>query len=322
MSLDLSRLEKVRSRGGKVEARCPACAENGGDKTGNHLSVFEAGRFACVMFPGPAGEAHRKRVFELVGERAQSPRPLPVARAVVANKPLPRLPNMRPLTAQEMGGICYRRGWLETTALQELTRRGLLSFGMVWDGGEEWPAWIITDSSRRNAQARRLDGELWAGIEAKAKTLPGCDPSWPIGAADIGSRPFVLFCEGGPDFLASLYVAGWEGLDPVIDTIAPVCMAGAGNAIHPAALSLFAGKRIRVCVHDDEAGNTAGKRWAAQLLKVGATVDGFSFDGLTLPDGETPCKDLADFARLFDSGEAPADKLTVGLCLVGAHFPT
>jgi hypothetical protein len=313
VSLDLSRLEKVRHRGAKVEARCPACAENGGDKTGNHLMIGDGGKFACIMFPGDAGDGHRKRIFELAGERAMTPRPLPLARSAVITKASPRLPDLRALTAAEMGVICDRRGWLETTALKHLTRRGLLWFGKVWDDGVEWPAWIITDSSRRNAQARRIDGKPWQGIGAKAKTLPGCDPSWPIGAADIGSRPFVLFCEGGPDFLASLYVAGWEGLDPAMDSIAPVCMAGAGNLIHPEALALFAGKRVRICVHDDGAGAGAGHRWAKQLRQGGATVDGFSFAGLVLPDGETPCKDLADFSRLFDSGEAPAVKLTASL---------
>jgi len=100
-----------------------------------------------------------------------------------------------------------------------------------------------------------------------------------------------------------------------MDSIAAVSMTGAGNSIHPDSLPLFAGKSVRVCVHDDEAGDGAGRKWAKQLRQAGAMVDGFAFDGLFLPDGETPCKDLADFARLFDSGEAPPCRLTEGFTL-------
>lgn len=309
MSLDLGRLEKVRQRGGKTLGRCPACAESGADKRGEHLMIAEDGKFACVAFPGPAGDAHRQRVFELAGERRTQPCSLPRARDHSAARPLPRLPDLRPLTWQELVQIAFVRGWVETTGLHEMTRRGLLWHGMVWDDGHDWPAWIVTDSTRRNAQARRLDGKVWTGIDgAKAKTLPGCDPSWPIGAADMGSRPFVLFCEGGPDFLASLYVAGWEGLDP--EKIAPVCMTGAGNSIHADALPLFAGKYIRILIHDDQAGRKAAQRWAAQLYHAGAAhVSGFDFAGITRPDGQR-LKDAADFAQLFDSGEAPAQRMT------------
>jgi hypothetical protein len=234
-----------------------------------------------------------------------------MARGVVANKPLPRLPDLRLLTWEEMVQIASTRGWVETTGIHELSLRGLVRFGMVWDDGKEWPGWIVTDSAQRNAQARRLDGKQWAGIEAKAKTLPGCDPTWPIGAADIGSREFVLLCEGGPDFLASLYVAGWEGFD--VEKIAPVCMAGAANSIHDDALPLFAGRRIRICVHDDEPGKRAGQRWADQLNRAGAAdVSGFAFDGLTRPGGER-VKDLADFATLFDADSFPPLRMLAGL---------
>lgn len=66
LSLDLARLEKVRHHtSGKITARCPACAEDGGDRAGNHLAIFPDGRFACAASPGD-GE-HRRRIFSLVG---------------------------------------------------------------------------------------------------------------------------------------------------------------------------------------------------------------------------------------------------------------
>lgn len=67
MNIDISRLENVRQREGKLVARCPACVEKGHDNTGNHLCVYDDGRFACCVYPGASGKEHRKRILELVG---------------------------------------------------------------------------------------------------------------------------------------------------------------------------------------------------------------------------------------------------------------
>jgi putative DNA primase/helicase len=68
VTIDQSKLEKVKHKdGGIVTARCPVCAEQGHDKTGNHLSIFPNGRFGCVQFPRDEGKEHRKRIFALVG---------------------------------------------------------------------------------------------------------------------------------------------------------------------------------------------------------------------------------------------------------------
>jgi hypothetical protein len=293
--LDVDRLEKPRLRGGRFIARCPACAELGADRSCEHLCIDDDGRgpFGCVVNPGPAGEAHRKRIFELVGVQDRF-RPLPRC-APATPKPMPRIPDLRPLTIGEMAAVATLRGWHWFAGLELLTQRGLLWHGEVFDDKRTWPAWTITDNTRRNAQARRLDGLPWSGIgSAKAKSLPSSDPSWPIGAAEVGNRPFVLLCEGQPDFCSSLLVAWFEGLP--VDLVAPICMTGAGNSIHTDALPSFAGKHVRIAVHDDNAGRKAGERWAGQLYRAGAArVDWFDFSGLTKRDGQ-PVKDLADFA--------------------------
>ena len=68
MSLDAGRLEKVRELpGGIVQARCPACAEDGHDRTGEHLRIYADGRFGCCVHP--KDKEHRKRIFALVGVR-------------------------------------------------------------------------------------------------------------------------------------------------------------------------------------------------------------------------------------------------------------
>lgn len=63
--IDLTRIEKVRQTGSKFIGRCPACAENGGDRRGDHLAVLPSGKFACAAYPGDSD--HRRRVFALAG---------------------------------------------------------------------------------------------------------------------------------------------------------------------------------------------------------------------------------------------------------------
>ena len=49
MSLDTAKLEKVRElAGGIVQARCPACAEGGGDRKGEHLRIYPDGRYRVL----------------------------------------------------------------------------------------------------------------------------------------------------------------------------------------------------------------------------------------------------------------------------------
>lgn len=70
MPLDLNRLEKVRHMpGGRIEARCPACAAGGGDSKGTHLRIAVNGSFCCVVNPGAGGKWHRKEIFSLAGYR-------------------------------------------------------------------------------------------------------------------------------------------------------------------------------------------------------------------------------------------------------------
>lgn len=72
MSLELNRLERVRELGGGIiQARCPACAEDGHDRTGEHLRIHPDGRFGCCVHPKDT--AHRKRIFALAGNSERKP---------------------------------------------------------------------------------------------------------------------------------------------------------------------------------------------------------------------------------------------------------
>ena len=68
MSLDLKKLENCHELpDGRRIARCPACAESGGDRKMEHLVIFPDGRFACAAHQGDS--AHRKQIFKIAGLR-------------------------------------------------------------------------------------------------------------------------------------------------------------------------------------------------------------------------------------------------------------
>jgi len=170
-----------------------------------------------------------------------------------------------------------------------MAARGLLYFA----GLKDKPAFIVTDAARVNAQARRMDGRQWEGIAAKAQPLPGFCAAWPVGARESLAMPFVLLCEG-VDILAAHHFIHAHGR--TADTAA-VAILGAPNSIHADALPLFAGKRVRIMAHADEAGRAAAAKWKSELDLVGAHVDAADFTGLLMADG-TPAKDLNDLTRI------------------------
>jgi hypothetical protein len=79
MALDLAKLSNVkRHPNGKITARCPACAESGGDSQGVHLVMYTDGKFGCVVYP--KDHAHRQEIFRLVGQpEAEKGKPKPIA---------------------------------------------------------------------------------------------------------------------------------------------------------------------------------------------------------------------------------------------------
>ena len=71
---------------GRIRARCPACAAEGGDSKGKHLMVFPNGKYGCAAHPGD--EEHRKRIAVLVGGgEGRYVRSYPRARINVKPKP-------------------------------------------------------------------------------------------------------------------------------------------------------------------------------------------------------------------------------------------
>jgi hypothetical protein len=77
MRIDRNKLKNLKEQDDKITAQCPACAEDGKDSKGDHLVIYRNGRFGCVV---KKSKAHRKRIFELVGQTGsfKSGGPIPV----------------------------------------------------------------------------------------------------------------------------------------------------------------------------------------------------------------------------------------------------
>ena len=279
----------------------PSFSVNADGTLWNDFATGEAGD-AVDFFQRASGLPQKdacRKFLELAGAHFT---PLPrVARpqAQPADaKPKPVFPDFSAGTAADVQHLASLRK-IGREGIEFAGERGLLWFATLKD----LPAWIVTDSARVNAQARRMDGQQWEHIGAKAWTLPGSWASWPIGIMEAQPYPAIALCEGGPDLLAGHYLALWEqsGSPAKRDvSCVPVAMLGASQRIHPDALPMFAGKRVRIFGHDDEAGRGAVERWAAQLASVGADVDAFSFAGLRQADAK-PVNDLND-SLLMDVG--------------------
>jgi hypothetical protein len=175
-----------------------------------------------------------------------------------------------------------------------------------------FPCWILTDDAGLIAEARRIDRGVFPEIgelpSRKAHTLPGSIKAWPAGTAALRRLPNisrVMMVEGSPDYVAALHFASAhiDACGGSLNTL-PVAMLGrgVGTEIHPEALALLAGKRIRIYPHNDPDGGgmERARVWAAQLHAAGCVVDFFNFDGLTRTEGQ-PVNDLNDLCDLIPS---------------------
>lgn len=172
-------------------------------------------------------------------------------------------------------------------------------------------SWVVTDSARAVAQFRTMDGRNYFDREGM-KCMSKGSPTWPLGASEIGERPFVLMVEGGADMLAAYhFLWGYS----MLGKVAVCCMLGASNRIAEDALPFFRNKLVRIMADADEtkaktltgAGGTervkyttpgldAALRWQHQLAGAGAVAETYSLYNLVQFDGK-PVKDLNDLAQ-------------------------
>lgn len=172
--------------------------------------------------------------------------------------------------------------WAELASLRQVSEiavwsaahHGALFFGKHY--GHR--CWALTDRRRLIAEARRMDGKLFA--KDKSLALKGSIKSWPIGldldGLAVEDFRAVLIVEGGPDYLAALHFV-IEGQGDCL----PIAMMGGSASMHPDAVAILQGKRIRFYPHQDEnrAGMDAVERWIDQIDPERKNCDWWEFEG-------------------------------------------
>lgn len=254
------------------------------------LSLREAFIYGCDWLGIPEGDG--KPTARPEGSKHPAPARAPRIETRAPSEKWLRLQrDMRHCTLAELTAIAELRKIPAVAGLELATQAGQLWFSEVRDGPYICPAWILTDGARHNAQARKMDGSLFENLghkPCKAKTISGCEAGWPVGITEVGEKPDIFLVEGGPDLLAAWHLI-W--LIEKISTTSPVAMFGISNAIHAAALPMFANKNVRIFPHNDPdfKGMNGAIRWRSQLLEAGArAVDFFDFR----PEGNKDLNDL------------------------------
>lgn len=139
MPLDPAKLENVEARDdGRSTARCPACAEAGGDHKGDHLVLYASGSFGCVVNPGPEGEEHRKRIFALAG--ARNPQARVAVRGPGSRKPAQPTAEPIDLLAFRTGRTPFSHFQLQSKNQYIYNRVKGITEGAIGDNGADTPS--------------------------------------------------------------------------------------------------------------------------------------------------------------------------------------
>jgi hypothetical protein len=185
-------------------------------------------------------------------------------------------------------------------SVTEMRERKVLGFGTVCG----FACWIVTDPSHLCAEARRIDGQPFppfVGLGSrKVHTIRGSIKSWPVGLGvdDAAICNRLLILEGSGDLLAGYHFA----MEPF--EWLPIAILGASvRCLHPEALRMMRGKKVRVVPHVDSAGFEFLESICHQLDRAGcSSIDWIDMRGWRRADS-SPVKDLNDCVGLYPSDQ-------------------
>lgn len=314
---------KVPARDGELVS-CPFPAgHRNGDKKPSFNVYAHGQRFKCfgcgveggavdlvAMALGINEKTACRKLIELAGGATITARSAMVAPSRVIAAARDERPRLS-LPRLKRGGFLAWRGLEKSRAISAEAVSLAVGFGVLRFADVcGFPSWLIGDGSGWAAEARRLDRLPFPALgklgERKAHSLKGTNKSWPVGTDVLRWRPSfraIMLVEGGPDFLAALHFLN----EREVWDVWPVAMLGrsTGGAIHPDALALLSGRKVRIYCHADQDGGgvDAAVKWGRQLAGVGCAVDAFSFDSLRQRDGAR-VKDLNDCCLIHSDDAA------------------
>ena len=105
-----------------------------------------------------------------------------------------------------------------------------------------------------------------SGECVKAAACPGAKMGTPLGCYEALPYPCVGIAEGSPNSLAIIAHAYASGVE---ELVAPICMPSASANFTPAALGYLQGKRARIFIDDDKAGQEASTAMGGTAKKSG-----------------------------------------------------
>ena len=247
---------------GRIVAQCPACAEAGYDKSGNHLTVWPSGKFSCCVNPGD--HAHNRRIFELCGDKTA------IRRTFSPPPPAPRPP--------VINCLAILNGWMMETSPIAIFKcatalgvspESLEHLGACW--ASEFGAWAYPmhngEGDVVGIRLRNDQGKKWAVTGSRAGIfIP----------TNIPPQDIVWIPEGPTDVLAALSIGLYAVGRPSCNTGGPEI----------AALCRRLGVRRVVMISDNDTPGIEGARKVAKEIGLRHVI--------YLP----PCKDLREYVKL------------------------
>lgn len=288
MKLNLDRLEKVRQRGSKIIARCPACAEMERDRGGDHLIVFANGLFACAAHQGD--REHACRILALAGSSTRGHghghglMPQHAHTDFCTSRLRQKRPEHLPWI---FGSDLARAACLRLAESEERLARVAAEFGVRVEtirrlSADEGRVGLFSDLSigGRKCLPDRIGYLYPQGVKIRHPWGPQSQVrfAWACGRATepwrltlASWRPWVrhfIITEGESDLIA-LVDAGMENLTLKGGT---AIVASPGTSFREEWAAGFQGRSVTLMFDSDPAGAAAAKRTAALLRPHAAQI--------------------------------------------------